>query len=1359
MGLSAQQTPAQNVHKPHTPHTPHTPHKIIRALRHILYGFVAIFLIAIALLWWWAGTDDSLAQAVQLGQTCCGKPLQVLTVEHARGSLRSGGSIGRLVWQQGGLTVTAHGVRLAWQPLALLNRTLELHHLSLDSLEIKDQRPPAFAPAPAPPQSLNLPLRVTLKAFSIASLHWWATPSLGAAFSALDVAGRYGFDGVQHALTLTHTQIASGHYSGNAALTAKHPLRLSAHLKGALSVKAPGATARTPLSLVFEATAAGPLTTLDIAATVQLATQTVAQEATKTDANKPPHAKLNATLTPWAAQLLARLEADVHDLDIAALWVNAPHTLLTGQAKVWPLDNTPPAQTPSLQVQLHLTNRLVGPVNQQRLPLDKLDVTGQWRQGVMMVRALKALGAGGELVAHGQWTDSTAAATATSKPTAPQWKLQTTLKNIHPAKLHSQLSAPPFHGQAALQSQGTAIAFDAKFDTKVDTKFNAKPDANVSPSLQSAHAAGRWQRTQTGTTLVLSALKVQSADTQISGQIQAELDPHHTAHSGQGQLRLTAPGLEAKLEGTLGQASGAGNISIDSKDAAKALHWLQQLPSQLGLPGLANPIQNATATGSARLTARWQGGWQDPMVQTQLELPSLDWRTNADSHTPVMKFRAVQASVSGRMSQADISAQGSVESGEQRYRLQLTAQAGRTPTTAQITAQATPQSTSSWQGVLKQLTLSATHPALGNSAWQLITRSTVAFKWMATTPFTPFDGDMFETSAGQAVLSTTTPTQPSALTALLAWQPVRWRPGAFSSSGKLTGLPMAWLTALAGPQTASMGLSGNLVFDADWDARLTDTLRLKASLARSSGDITLQAEAAQVGAARIAAGVKQAHLGLQTTGDDVTLSLLWNSERAGNIEGQLQTRLKPATATSQAALGNTGDIALGNWRWPLNAPLAGQLRAQLPRIGVWSALAPPGWRIRGSLGANMTVQGTREAPQLTGDLEANDLALRSVVDGIAFGNGRLRAQLDGTRMTIQEFTLQGAGAKDTGGTLTAQGEALWHNGQPRVALSAQLKRLRASIRTDRHITLSGDLQAKLEGKLTQFSGQLKIDQARIVLPEESTPTLGDDVMLRSAPGSLDQATLNPTTRAVQATPAVKLNIALDMGQDFRVQGKGMDTLVRGALTLSGESLTEPRLVGTVNTFAGQYRAYGQRLDIAQGLLRFTGTLDNPSLDILAIRPNPTQAGPRVGVQILGTALLPRVRLYAEPELPDAEKLSWLVLGRSSSTGGGEAALLQQAALTLFGNKAGGVSGGLAASLGLDELSFRGSSNNADGTTSQSAVTLGKRFSRNFYASYERTISGALGTLYVFYDLSQRFTVRAQAGQQSAIDLIFTVPYD
>ena len=1401
-----------------------------KALGYVLYGLLAIIFIAIAAGWWWAGTDSSLAQAVRLGQTCCGQPLQALTIGQASGSLRSGGSVKGAVWQLDGLTVEARGITLAWQPWTLLDGTLQLDHLTIDSVQINDQRPPTAAAGP--PETLRLPLRVSLDKFSIGTLGW-AGPAEGAALSANGVAGRYDFDGTRHALRLTSAQIASGQYSGNATLTADSPLTLKADLKGALSVAIPTASpaangdrnkqvkppALSPLALTFDATAAGPLRVLQVNAALQL--------ASRTDQPRQPRAKLVATVTPWAAQPFSGLDADFQDLDIAAFLATAPHTLLTGRASVQPLQNRPvgaPAvQTGDVQAQLQLTNGLAGPLDQQRLPLEKLDATGQWQQGSGMLQTLKAFGAGGELVASGEWTHTgtiagaASAANVRGQPKTPaptpaptsaptqSWKLQATLKNINPAKLHSQLAALPLDGQAAVQSQGQAVGFDASVAA---AKASAPPSGKAQAErpddllrqlrqlrLQSARATGSWLSAPQGATLVLSALNVRSDDAELSGQLQVQLDPHNAAQSGKGKLQLTAPGVDARIDGAISQTSGAGEVSINGKDAAKALRWLQKLP------GIPAQLQSATASGNAALTARWQGGWQDPSLQAQLAIPSLDWRmipgvsaipvpanasisTPPTSSAPALKFRDVQATLSGRLSQAQISAEGRMESGEQRYALQLAMDAGRKNAPA--------SSAPSWQGVLKQLKLSAQDPALGNGAWQLATRNPVAFKWTpATAPpnaaastavntKSSFESGVFETSAGQAVLTspaiTITPTalttisstsalaQTAPANALLAWQPVRWQPGAFTTAGKLTGLPMAWLALLAGPQMASMGLSGNLVFDADWDARLTDTLSLKASLARSSGDITLQAEAAQVGAAhtapttRIAAGIKQASLSLESIGDAVTLALRWDSERAGSAEGQLKTSFKRATGVEQSA----GDIALGGWVWPLNAPLAGELRAQLPRIGVWSALAPPGWRVRGSLGANINITGTRAAPQLTGDLQANDLALRSVVDGIEFGNGRLRAQLDGTRMLIEEFTLQGAGPRGTGGTLTAQGEALWLGGQPGVTLNARLERLRASIRTDRQITLSGDLQASLEGKLTQFGGTLKVDQARIVLPEEGTPTLGDDVVVRSPAGSTRGSvpeTKVPrvqVTQAKQVQPLLKLNVALDMGQDFRVQGKGIDTLVRGTLTLSGESLTAPRLAGTLSTLGGQYKAYGQRLDVERGLLRFTGAVDNPTLDILAIRPNLSQ---RVGVQILGTALLPRVRLYSEPELPDAEKLSWLVLGQPSSAGGGEAALLQQAALALFGNKAGGMSGGLAASLGLDDLSFRGASTNADGTTSQSAVTLGKRFSRNFYASYERTVSGALGTLYIFYDLSKRFTIRAQAGQQSAVDLIFTVPYD
>jgi translocation and assembly module TamB len=233
-------------------------------------------------------------------------------------------------------------------------------------------------------------------------------------------------------------------------------------------------------------------------------------------------------------------------------------------------------------------------------------------------------------------------------------------------------------------------------------------------------------------------------------------------------------------------------------------------------------------------------------------------------------------------------------------------------------------------------------------------------------------------------------------------------------------------------------------------------------------------------------------------------------------------------------------------------------------------------------------------------------------------------------------------------------------------------------------------------------------------------------------------------------------VSFDLGDDFAVQGRGLTTRLEGKLDIRSAALNAPpRITGEVRTVKGQYRAYGQRLDVETGIARFNGPYDNPALDILAIRPNISQ---RAGVQISGTAQAPRVRLYSEPTLSDAETLSWVVLGRASATSGGESVLLQQAALALLGGLGkGGTGGGLASRFGLDEIGFKGPGNGGD--LRESAVTVGKRISKDFYLTYERSLSGTLGSLFIFYDLTRRLTLRGQAGQQSGIDLIYTVKYD
>ncbi|KQM76043.1 hypothetical protein ASE76_18925 [Xylophilus sp. Leaf220] len=733
-------------------------------------------------------------------------------------------------------------------------------------------------------------------------------------------------------------------------------------------------------------------------------------------------------------------------------------------------------------------------------------------------------------------------------------------------------------------------------------------------------------------------------------------------------------------------------------------------------------------------------------------------------------LRKLRAEVSGSLAQAALSLQGEATMGTRRANLRTSASGGM-------------DGPGKWRLALDRLQLEAQDSTLPGP-WNLVLDAPVS-----ATVRQEARALAVEAGAGRASLR-----GPVDGTVRLAWEPVRYSQTArdkapaahrLQSRGRLTGLPMAWaqaFTAGGKDALAGLGLAGNLVFDGDWDIDAGDSLRARASLARQSGDIRvetgeapavtrvsssgtgtgIQGAASSSAAPTTAAGIRQARVELKADGDAVAAELLWDSERAGQVTASASTRLQRAD---------------GGWSWADDAPLAGKLDARLPNVGVWSVLAPPGWRVQGSLQAAATLSGNRAAPQWNGTLNADGLSVRSVVDGIELRNGRLRSTLRGDRLEITEFTLQGgtgsstriagiAGSRSTGrslagddgGSLTARGDLSWGNGI-RIVLNTDIRSLRVSVRPDRQVTLSGDLQTRLEnGKLT-LRGALKADRAAIILPDGGAPSLGSDVVVHSA--AKDREAAKAAEREDQAATRVNtaqppdIVVTFDMGDDFAVQGKGLTTRLTGKLEIASTMglNVPPRVTGDIRTVQGRYRAYGQQLDIESGLARFSGAYDNPALDILAIRPN---IAVRAGVQITGSAQSPVVRLYSDPDLPDAEKLSWVVLGRAAASGGAEAALLQQAALALLSGGGGG-SGNIAAKVGLDEVGFKGPGSGSD--ASAAALTFGKRVSQNVYLTYERSLSGTLGTLYIFYDLTRRLQLRGQTGAKSAVDLVYTITYD
>lgn len=1340
--------------------------RALRALGWMFAGLLALVLVVGAAAWWWIGSNQSLAFA--LAKAARYLPAgQTLESREVTGSLRTGGRIGWLRWQSDKLAVEVQEASVGWQLAPLFQRKLQLGEVHAARLLIERRGPPSDTPT-EPLEQLALPIEVELP-FRIDELRWTGPPAL----QANGLAGSYRYTGAEHRLEVKGVDIADGHYSARVKLQGPAPMALDATLDG--RVKAPLAEDRS-IEVLAQAAIKGTLA--GTGARLQVGAELKPAEP---DAEAPMEAKLQANVAPWLPQPVIDAKADLRNVDAASLWPGAPRTRLTGTVELRPDAATGPA---AWQASASIRNALPGPWDKGALPLEQVEARVGFDGTSWTIPEATLRAGGGRIDAEGRWS-----------PAPAPWQARATVRGVRPSLLHSELSGAPINGTATAQQREDTIGFDLALRAQGGAGSAAMPGLGLDRVL----AQGQWKNQ----VLDLRTLRVEAERASIGGRLQVRV----AEQAASGKLDLTLPGGGAQLEGRIAPAQGAGEIKARIDDAEAVQRWIE------GLPQMSKLFAGKSAKGSAQLDASWQGGWQtiqrrlenpnapaqrgiaEPSLKAVLGVPRLELRMpaaegNGNAAASTVQLKGLQAELAGSLAQATLALQSEASTGTQKLTLDARASGGLA-------------GPNQWRAALASLRLQAqdsAKPATASAPWtlELGRELTATLKTSGSGSSSRLD---LEASAAAATLR-----GPAPGTVRIEWQPLRFtRSGAapdqafrLQSKGKLQGLPMAWAEAFGASATFNeIGVSGDLVFDGDWDIDAGDTLRAHARIARQSGDIRVQAgeaalvtritsrgtgtasertmnsATAQGTAPSTPAGLRQAELRLDAQGEAVRATLAWDSERAGKIGAELNTRMQQRA---------------GGWQWAPDAPLAGNIKATLPNLGVWSMLAPPGWRVAGTLDADAALSGNRAAPRWNGTLGADKLALRAPVEGLDLRDGRLRATLTGERIEITEFTLKGGAgstvrisgqsgnrstaasqATSDGGSLSARGDMAWGAAGAsgtgiRMALQADLRALRVLVRTDRQLTLSGNLQARLDSGQFSVRGKLRTDRAVIILPDETAPSLGTDVVVRSAAKDrelAEQAQRDAARNEAQAArpqtakpPDIVVNF--DLGDDFAVQGRGITTRLEGDLEIRSTRLdAPPRITGEVKTVKGQYRAYGQQLDVETGVARFNGPFDNPALDILAIRPNISQ---RAGVQITGTAQSPRVKLYSEPALSDAETLSWVVLGRASATSGGESALLQQAALALIGHVSKGTSGGsLASRFGLDELGFKGPGSGGD--LRESAVTLGKRLSKDFYLTYERSLGGTFGTIFIFYDLTQRLTLRGQAGQTSGLDLIYTLKYD
>jgi len=249
--------------------------------------------------------------------------------------------------------------------------------------------------------------------------------------------------------------------------------------------------------------------------------------------------------------------------------------------------------------------------------------------------------------------------------------------------------------------------------------------------------------------------------------------------------------------------------------------------------------------------------------------------------------------------------------------------------------------------------------------------------------------------------------------------------------------------------------------------------------------------------------------------------------------------------------------------------------------------------------------------------------------------------------------------------------------------------------------------------------------------------LGDDVVIvgRTAPAG----------RAARRALPLDVDMTLDPGARFRVVGQGLDAYLRGKVLVQSRADGTIVARGSIETVNGTYRAFGQRLDIERGRLVFDGLIDNPALDILALRRN---LAVEAGVEVTGTARSPQVRLASRPPVPDAEKLSWLVLGRATpDASSADLALLQAAASQLVGSdQAVPLHRRIIEGIGLDDVSVRGAQG---GTAAGQVVAVGKRLSDRLYIEYEQGLTVAANLVRLTFALTRTLSLNAQTSQTTS----------
>lgn len=417
--------------------------------------------------------------------------------------------------------------------------------------------------------------------------------------------------------------------------------------------------------------------------------------------------------------------------------------------------------------------------------------------------------------------------------------------------------------------------------------------------------------------------------------------------------------------------------------------------------------------------------------------------------------------------------------------------------------------------------------------------------------------------------------------------------------------------------------------------------------------------------------------------------------------------------------------SVGKFSGPINAAkIEALIQGNLPKLEDVSPLLISTDIREGELQAEIQISGELKAPRINGYTKIKNTKVNIPELGITQTLNAEITMSDTQNGEISGTIVSGEGKADLKGTIK------WMK-EPEINL--QLTGEKLLIADTKSLSISSSPKLILDyapGKL-DIKGDVDIVRGYSGLSSAGSSTqLSDDVVIID-----DEATANKE----KIEQLRNIDITTVLSNPVRIDGYGIQGELSGKLRVtqkdSGPVLGNGRL-----TITGQYKAFGQTLQIESGALNYLNTaLDNPSLEFYASRQI---ADVKVGVRVSGKPDSLVSRLESTPTLRESDILSYLVLGKApGSASEDESNRLASAAVALALSRSESGIQSVAGKAGLNQLSL---SQELGGL----ALNVGKQFSPRLYVGYTVGFIEPINIAKIRYMLSSKWVLESEMSEET-----------